>query len=343
MKKNTKSSSRKSPIKTRKLKVLPSPIPSSPQPTDYTQCEPHSSPIPQKEDIPRTVDGIEVPTTTSMADMAKFLAMIVKTQENTMAILSSIQDSIGVMEQKIDENNDVITSRIETVSKQTQTTARRIDDLSASLTASKAAPQSQAPAPAADSTVSSALERKNKELTDMIITEKKKSDLRGQCTRIKRNICLQWTHSLNERKKHYNNFVKNYKKHGLYKDWMESSPDFLPLKYKPKRVPGEISSHTEAKISEAKQRYQNDVTLMLDYSKVHQSKVTKVDQGATQLIRDSCETEEQIQTLQEMWRDEISEQESRAAQAWTKTERFLCKKKHEDEVRNEETLTSTAW
>ena len=49
---------------------------------------------------------------------------------------------------------------------------------------------------------------------------------------------------------------------------MESSPEFLPLKYKPKRVPGGMSNYTDAKfkIAEAKQRNKNDVNLMLEYS-----------------------------------------------------------------------------
>ena len=38
-----------------------------------------------------------------------------------------------------------------------------------------------------------------------------------------------------------------------------------------------------------------------------------------------------------------AEQEMIAAQTWTKTERFLTRKKHEDEVKKEETLTSMSW
>ena len=96
-----------------------------------------------------------------------------------------------------------------------------------------------------------------------------------------------WCQAHNQRKKFYNNFVKNYRKHNLHKDLMATSPDFLPLKYKPKRIPGEIASHTTAKIMEAKQPYSNEVNLMLGYSKVHQTKVTAVDEGIGQLIKDS--------------------------------------------------------
>ena len=132
---------------------------------------------------------------------------------------------------------------------------------------------------------------------------------------------------MNQRKKFYSNFVKNYRKHKLYKNWLESSPDFLPVKYKPKRVPGEIPSLTELKINEAKQRYTNEVNLMLEYSKIHQARVAAVDQEINELLKNSCQSEEETNILQEWWRDETAEQENKMAQAWLKTERFSTEKK----------------
>ena len=150
--------------------------------------------------------------------------------------------------------------------------------------------------------------------------------------------------TLNERKKFYSNFVKNHNKARLYREWMESSPEFLPLKYKPKRIPGEIPSHTKAKVSEAKHRYKNDVNLMMEYSRIHQARVVAADKKMHQLIIDSCKNEEELAAaLAQIWADETSEQEMRAVQGWTKIERFLNKKKHDDSLRNQETLTDTSW
>ena len=148
---------------------------------------------------------------------------------------------------------------------------------------------------------------------------------------------------MNQRKKSYSNFVKNYRKAQLYKDWMESSPDFLPLKFKPKRVPGEIPSYTNAKIAEAKQRYYNDVNLMLEYSKIHQARAKATDKSMLELIKNSCENEDEISTLSQIWKDETTENEMRAAQAWLKTERFLTKKKHEDGLKDQNILTDISW
>ena len=145
-----------------------------------------------------------------------------------------------------------------------------------------------------------------------------------------------------QRKKSYSNFVKNYRKAQLYKDWIESSPDFLPLKYKPKRIPGEIPSYTTAKIAEAKQRYINDVNVMLEYSKIHQARVKTIDKTMLDLIKDSCTNEDETSALSQIWKDETSEHEMRAAQAWSKTERFLTKK-HEDGLKNQNVLTDVSW
>ena len=187
------------------------------------------------------------------------------------------------------------------------------------------------------------MQSKNEELAEILLKEKKKKSVHEKCTRIKRNLSIQWIQATLKRRKFYKNFVKNYKKHQLYTEWMESSPDFLPLKYKPKRIPGETPNFTDARIREAQQRYKNDVALMLQYSKTHQARVSAVDEEITQLIKDSCETDEEVSTLQDIWRDEAAEQEMRAAQTWSKTERFLTRKKHEDQVKNDTTLTSMSW
>ena len=182
-----------------------------------------------------------------------------------------------------------------------------------------------------------------KALARVILEEKKTRSVREQCSKVKRTLGLQWTKSLNDRKKFYRNFVKNYRKATLYKQWMEESPEFIPLKYKPKRIPGEIPTFTAAKIEEAKMRYKNDVDAMIEYSKIHQGRVTKIDGEMKELISQSCEEEEQATTLQDMWREETLEQENMAAQLWLKTERFLKKKKHDDENKKEASLTSISW
>ncbi len=81
----------------------------------------------------------------------------------------------------------------------------------------------------------------------------------------------------------------------------------------------------------------------MEYSRIHQSRVRKIDQEISELITNSCISEEQVATLKDMWTDDCAELEHRAAQTWLRTERFLNKKKHDDEKRQESTLTNMSW
>ena len=61
------------------------------------------------------------------------------------------------------------------------------------------------------------------------------------------------------------------------------------------------------------------------------------------LISGSCKTKEETTPLQEMWRQEALELEEKAAQAWLKTEKFLSRKKHDDEQKQEAKLAALSW
>ena len=83
---------------------------------------------------------------------------------------------------------------------------------------------------------------------------------------------------------------------------------------------------------------------MIEYSKIHQARVVTADKKMHQIITDCCKNEEELAAaLVQMWTDDTSEQEMRVAQGWTKIERFLSKKKHEDGLKNQETFTDTSW
>ena len=309
----------------------------------------------RSKELPRTENGTLGPASEfsdpsqepspGTVEIIKILQTIVSTQEKSLKLLTSIQKAIFLSEEQISENYCAVTVEIDKLSKETKNTAEKIELVSSNLVHLQTmnSPSSTITENQISSIVNTVVEERSKELSDIFLEEKKKKTLEEQCTRVKRTIALQWTQCLNQRKKFYNNFVKNYRKAHLYSDWMESSPDFLPLKYKPKRVPGEISSYTDAKIAEARQRYKNDVNLMLEYSQIHQARVTTIDKTMHQLIESTCRNEEEASTLTHIWKDETSEQEMRAAQTWLKTERFLSRKKHEDGLRNQNTLTDTSW
>ena len=300
----------------------------------------------QDQDMPRTECGnIESGPAPEMAEIIQILRVIVTTQEKSFKILSSIQECLTWSDEQNLDNHSAITVQLDDLSKETKKSAEKIEFVTNKLANTQNFDFTSTAVTEEEicSIVNATVESKTKELSDFVLKEKKEKSLKEKCNRIKHSIGLQWTQSLNQRKKFYGNFVKNYRKANLYKDWMNSSPDFLPLKYKPKRIPGETASYTKAKIAEAKQRYKNDVEQMLEYSKIHQGRVAATDKTVSELIERSCQTEEEESTLKQIWKDETSEQELKVAQAWLKTERFLARKKHEDGLRNEITLTNIFW
>ena len=310
----------------------------SPPSTSSSKLQGSSNSDHNKE-LPRTENGILGPASefsdlsqepsSGTVEIIKILQTIVSTQEKSLKLLNSIQEAIFLSEEQSSDNYCAVTVEIDKLSKETKNTAEKIDLVSSNLVHLQTTncPSTSITEKEVNSIVDTVVEERNKELSEIFLEEKKQKSLVELCTRVKRRIALQWTQCLNQRKKFYNNFVKNYRKAHLYTDWIESSPDFLPLKYKPKRVPGEISSYTDAKIAEARQRYKNDVNLMLEYSKIHQARVTNIDKTMHQLIESTCRNEEEASTLSQIWKDETSEQEMRAAQMWLKTERFLSRKK----------------
>ena len=82
---------------------------------------------------------------------------------------------------------------------------------------------------------------------------------------------------------------------------------------------------------------------MEQYSKIHQSRVAAVDQEMKELVKSNWQSEDEVAIVLEMWQEETLEYEDKAAQTWVKTHKFLCKKKHEDEIRQEITLTDVSW
>ena len=298
------------------------------------------------QDMPRTECGnIESGPAPEMAEIIQILRVIVTTQEKSFKILSSIQECLTWSDEQNLDNHSAVTVQLDDLSKETKKSAEKIEFVTNKLANTQNFDFTSTAVTEEEicSIVNATVENKTKELSDFVLKEKKEKSLKEKCNRIKHSIGLQWTQSLNQRKKFYGNFVKNYRKANLYKDWMNSSPDFLPLKYKPKRIPGETASYTKAKIAEAKQRYKNDVEQMLEYSKIHQGRVAATDKTVSELIERLCQAVEEESTLKQIWKDETSQQELKVAQAWLKTERFLSRKKHEDGLRNEITLTNISW
>ena len=163
------------------------------------------------------------------------------------------------------------------------------------------------------------------------------------CQNLKSEMALRWSSRLNTRKKHYWNFVKNKAKAELYSNWQTSTPNFIPLKYRPKRISGETPEFTTRRLSEAKLRYKNDTEQMMIYAQTHHARATEVDEKMFSEIQETCSDPAVQEKLLQDWHADTYKEESVSNQVWLRHEQFLRRKKREDEEKMCTLLTTHTW
>ena len=173
--------------------------------------------------------------------------------------------------------------------------------------------------------------------------EKKRNNTKDECRKIKSAISVEWDKTLKIRDKHYRNFIKNERKSTLYEKWATSSPNYIPYKFRPKRIPGETEDFTTAKIQEARLRYSNERNLLKKYAETHRERYQTEDEKITKIIKTLVGNDDQLRMMTEQWIKETKQGETRANQLWSRNEAFLNRKKHEDEQNNEIALSDITW
>ena len=181
------------------------------------------------------------------------------------------------------------------------------------------------------------------DVANILMKEKKQQVLKDECRAIKSDIILDWDSNLKSRNKFFRNFVKNNRKAQLYDDWATKSPNYIPFKHRPKRIPGEMEKHRTARIEEAKRKYSTERELLKGYAQSHLDKVKEIDKRTAELFRSKVDNDHQYSLLIEQWEKETRKDESRAQLLWTRNENFLKKKKHEDEQQGNGALVDTTW
>jgi len=176
-----------------------------------------------------------------------------------------------------------------------------------------------------------------------LIEEKQQQKIKEECRSLKSSISLEWNDMIQQRDKFFRNFIKNKKKSELYNNWLETSPDYIPFKFRPKMIPGEMEQFTVNRIEVARNKYFNDCKLLQDYAAIHKDKFAKVDEVMRNKFTEICSTEEQIKTISRQWRKEVQKSEDRASLQWSRNEAFLKRKKHEDIQNSETTLSAITW
>lgn len=172
---------------------------------------------------------------------------------------------------------------------------------------------------------------KSSNILQILLEEREINIIKSNCQDIKSNMSLNWNSQLKKRELHFRNFVKNAKKAELYENWISNYPEYIPYKYRPKRIRGELPKFTEARISEAKFKYRTECKLMFDYATHHREKYTDIDHQMKVQFTKDVDKDEYIGGLVEMWKRDTKENEVRAEQLWSRNEKFLKKMKFEDD------------
>ena len=153
-----------------------------------------------------------------------------------------------------------------------------------------------------------------------------------ECLRIKEGNSVIWKETMNERKKSFWHGTQNFGKAKLYTGWIEDSPEYLPLKYRPKVNTSDSQITIDQKVILAKIKYRDEIKLLYQYSEDHDLKVLEVDSHMNEIIENITSSELHRNVLLQMWAEETEINENISRQLWTKRLEFLKRKKEEEEA-----------
>ena len=184
------------------------------------------------------------------------------------------------------------------------------------------------------------LSSSTRDLSDTIEENHAISQVKEECHKVKSTMQVTWKDTMNYRKKAFWHSLQNYGKAKLYTEWIEhTSPDYLPLKYRPRVNDTDYSEATENKIEAAEKRYHEDVNLMQQYHEEHAAKVKILDREMETTIYDKAETVNHAQILLNMWYEETEINEAISEELWQKRRQFLNSKRlQEEEAREHQTV-----
>ena len=160
---------------------------------------------------------------------------------------------------------------------------------------------------------------------------------------LKNKISLKWQDSLKQRRKSHWNYIKNENKASLYEEFLKQSPEYLPLKFRPKRIPNESESATNARIQQAQQSFKASIVVLKTYASDHLKKRDEVDKHIMELLASNADNIDEKSTLIEWWNNDTTKEEAISAQMWERDAAFMKKKKQEDIEQGTERMTTKLW
>ena len=169
------------------------------------------------------------------------------------------------------------------------------------------------------------------ELNDRLLRDKRDNLLKEKCNRLKHKISMTWRDTLNKRKQAYLNHLKNKSKADLYEEWLTSTPNYIPLKFRPKAIIGNNQRVAELRIAEAMSSYRTAVQTLRVYAETHQERCSFFDSLMADCIDKISESDDERNLLKERWEADVHNNEVISLQKWEKNRNFLISKKKESE------------
>ena len=172
---------------------------------------------------------------------------------------------------------------------------------------------------------------KSSRLQKEIRFDQRNEKIEKKCKQIIAENSIIWKKRMNQRKISYWHCLQNALKAELYKDWQTNSPDYLPLKYRPKVNATDSDLILLMKSEEAEQKYADEIDTMLHYSHQHEERVLEIDEEVKTDIDGWSFSEEEQSCLLDLWTAEARKNETISQHLWDKRLDFLTKKKIEEE------------
>ena len=163
--------------------------------------------------------------------------------------------------------------------------------------------------------------------------DRREDTIEKRCHEIIAENAITWKLKLNQRKISYWHCLQDSAKAEQYNNWLTESPDYLPLKYRPKINETDSDFLLQMKSEKAHQKYINDLDLIYEYLYQHEEKIPEIEADVKTVIEEWTLGEEENSCIQDIWTAEVKKNEKISQQLWKKRSDFLLKKKREEEER----------
>ena len=216
-----------------------------------------------------------------------------------------------------------LSEQVESLCNYTKIIADRVENLELKLTTTSE-----------DTTELKTILKETKNNTDRIIEkssrlrkeirfDQRNEKIEKKCKQIIAENSIIWKKRMNQRKISYWHCLQNASKAELYKDWQTNSPDYLPLKYRPKVNATDSDLILLMKSEEAEQKYADEIDTMLHYSHQHEERVLEIDEEVKTDIDGWSFSEEEQSCLLDLWTAETRKNEIISQHLWDKSLDFL--------------------